>query len=541
MQSPHVSNQSWRYWLFGGLAVAGMGAGAPSAQAQAFADLSRGLVDYSKANLVPGVSCESLGTYHGKEIVAVHAATIPATGSVGEHCRVTGTLAPEIAFEVSLPSRWNGRFFMIGNGGHAGEALDDPFRTAQRDRALQLGFAFAQTNTGHDARKEPGGSFVLSNPQKAIDYAYRAVHLTAITAKAMTARYYGKPIAHSYWNSCSNGGRQGLIEAQRYPQDFDGLVVNAPWVDQTGYTMGALWNQKAVSQVQLTPAKLALLSERVMARCDAIDGLKDGLIDDPRKCDFDARRDVPGCAAGTDTDSCLTPAQADAVMKIYSGPQSGGRSLFPGYMPGSEGTVRPAQGNAPPASAWMAFIVSAQPDRNPADFNLAENTMRYLVFTPPRPDYDYRTFDFERDPHLLEHWGREVNATNSDLSKLRARGGKLLMTYGWADQVLQPLMGVNYYEQAVARNGPRTPDFFRLFMVPGMNHCAGGIGTDQFDSMTAMIDWVEKGKAPDVLHASRVVDKKVVRTRPLCPYPQVARYGGQGSIDDEANFRCATP
>jgi hypothetical protein len=278
-----------------------------------------------------------------------------------------------------------------------------------------------------------------------------------------------------------------------------------------------------------------------MDKCDAIDGLKDGLIDDPRKCTFDARRDVPACPAGTDSDACLTPAQADAVMKVYGGPHGAGRTLFPGYMPGSEGVVPPARGMGKPASAWLNTIVPVQQDRKPADFNLAENIMRYLVFTPPQPEYDYRTFDFDRDAHLLDRWGKEVTASNPDLSRFRGRGGKLLMTYGWADQVLQPLAGVHYYERAVARNGSDTTSFFRLFMVPGMNHCGGGIGTDRFDSMTAVIDWVEKGKAPDVLHASRVVENKIVRTRPLCPYPQVARYRGEGSIDDAMNFRCVTP
>jgi hypothetical protein len=530
-----------RSLLFRLLLAAAFVVNVPAVWAQAFANVTAAQVDYSRAEASPGKSCEAMGGYQAKDIVAIRTEHIPATDSVPEHCRITGLLAPEIAFEVSLPARWNGRFYMIGNGGLAGESLEDPFRTSQRDRALQLGFAFAQTNTGHDARKEPGGTFVLSNPQKAMDYAYWAVHVTATTAKTLTAGYYSKPITRSYWNSCSNGGRQGLIEAQRYPQDFDGLVVNAPWVDQTGYTIGSLWNQRAVSAAHLTPAKLALLARHVMAKCDAIDGLEDGLIDDPRKCSFDARRDVPQCTAGTDTDACLTPAQAEAVMKVYGGPRSHGRTLFPGYMPGSEALVRAPVGNAPAASAWMNFIVAAQPDRVAADFNLAENTMRYLVFTPPQPQYDYHTFDFDRDAHLLDSWGKEVNATNTDLTKFHARGGKLLMTYGWADQVLEPLMGVNYYEHAVARNGSGTRGFFRLFMVPGMNHCSGGIGTDQFDPMTAVIDWVEKGKAPDVLLAARVVDKRVVRTRPLCPYPQVARYQGHGSIDAAENFRCVAP
>ena len=185
------------------------------------------------------------------------------------------------------------------------------------------------------------------------------------------------------------------------------------------------------------------------------------------------------------------------------------------------------------------MIVAAQPGAKPADFNLAEGTMRYLVPRPPKPDYDYKTFDFDRDIHLLDDWSKQADAKNPDLSKFRKHGGKLLMTYGWADSILQPMMGVNYYEQAVAKNGPATTEFFRLFMVPGMAHCGGGIGPDRHDPMTAMINWVEKGKAPDSMVASRVVNNQVVRTRPLCAYPQVARYSGQGSIDDAANFRCA--
>jgi hypothetical protein len=502
------------------------------ARAQAFADLKTSLIDYSQADLVPRKACEALGKFKSKEIAQIAAMAIPATADAPDQCRVTGLLSPEIAFEVSLPAKWNGRFYMIGNGGHAGEAMDDPGRVAQRNAALQLGFAFAQTNTGHDARKEPGGTFVLSNPQKAIDYAYRAVHLTAETTKTITKEYYG--------NSCSNGGRQGLIEAQRFPDDFDGIVANAPWVDQTGFTIGAMWNQKALSAAPVTPAKLALVGQKVMEKCDAIDGLKDGLIDDPRKCDFDPARDVPTCSAGTDGEDCLTAAQAAAIAKVYSGPMSNGKPFFPGYMPGSE-AVMPGLFGGGTASGWMNVIVTTQPDGKPADFNLAEGTMRFLVNKPPKPEYDYTTFDFDRDIHMLDDWSKQADAKNPDLTKFKKRGGKLIVTYGWADSILQPMMGVNYYEQAVAKNGPDTPEFFRLFMIPGMAHCGGGIGPDRNDSMTAMIDWVEKGKAPDSIVASRVVNNQVVRTRPLCPYPQVARYSGSGSIDEGANFACVPP
>jgi feruloyl esterase len=502
---------------------------------QAFADAKTALIDYSKADTSPRKTCEAMGMFKAKEIVEIHAISVPAANNIPGYCKVTGMLAPEIAFEVSLPEKWNSRFYMIGNGGHAGESLEDPGRISQRNDALRVGFAFAQTNTGHDSRKEPGGSFVMSNPQKAIDYAYRAVHLTAVTAKDITKDYYGKAVSKAYWNSCSNGGRQGLIEAQRYPEDFDGIVANAPWADQTGFTIGAMWNQRALSEAPVSNAKMTVVAAKVMEKCDAVDGLKDGVIDDPRKCSFNVKVDVPACAAGEDRPDCLTSAQADAIMKVYSGPISNGKPYFPGYMPGSEMVVTAGNSN------WVGMIAGAQATAKPADFNLAEGTMRYLVQTPPKPEWDYKTFDFDKDVHMLDEWSKKADAKNPDLSKFRKEGGKLLMTYGWADQILQPMMGVNYFEAAVAKNGSNTTDFFRLFMVPGMSHCAGGIGTDRFDSMTVIVDWVEKNKAPSSIAASRVVNNQVVRTRPLCPYPQVARYSGQGSIDEAKNFSCVKP
>jgi len=508
--------------------------------AQAFADLKKALVDYSRSDITARRSCAGMNAYQGKDIVEIRAEEIPAAGLTPQYCRISGTIAPEVAFEISLPAKWNGRYYMIGNGGHAGESLTDAGRIAQRDAALRIGFAFGQTNTGHYSSKEPGGTFVLSNPQKAIDYAYRAVHVTAAMAKDMASGFYARKVQRSYWNSCSNGGRQGLLEAQRYPQDFDGVIANAPWVDQTGFTMGAIWNQQALdSAAPLTAGKLALVAEHVLARCDGIDGVKDGVIDDPRKCPIDVRRDVPLCPANTDLPSCLTGAQADAVTRIHRGPSANGKPLFPGFMPGSEAVVTGASGTA--QSAWMGTLVPAQPGAKSSVFNLAEGTMRYLAFTPPQPGYDTASFDFVRDPPLLDAWGAKANATSTDLAAFRKRGGKLLMTYGWADQILQPLMGVNYYEQLQARYGKGTDDFARLFMVPGMTHCAGGNGTDTFDPVTAIVNWVERGKAPATIPASRVVSGKVVRTRPLCPYPQVARYKGKGSTDDAANFSCAAP
>lgn len=521
-----------------GIWLLAAGAAVP-VRAQAFAERETALVDYSKADLRPEKGCEALGTFRSKELVRISAATVSADAGTPAFCRAEGLLDPEIAFEISLPAEWNGRFYMFGNGGHAGEALDDPMRISQRNEALKAGFAVAQTNTGHDSRKEPGASFVMSNPQKAIDYAYRAVHLTAVTAKAVIEEYYGRPIAYSYWNSCSNGGRQGLIEAQRFPEDFDGIVANAPWLDQTGFTIGAMWNQKALSEAPVTAEKMALVADRVMARCDGKDGLVDGLIDDPRDCDFDPARDVPACGEGADRGDCLTTAQASAVAKVYQGPLSNGKRIFPGFEPGSEAVMDLFGGGT--GSGWMNVIVSPQPGGKPADFSLAENTMRYLVHNPPDPDYDCSTFDFDRDISMLDAWGKLADAKNPDLSRFRERGGKLLMTYGWADSILQPMVGVHYYEQALEKNGPGTPGFFRLFMIPGMPHCSGGNCPSVHDPMTAVINWVEKGSAPETMLARQMQNDRIVRTRPLCPYPKVARYTGKGSTDDATNFHCEVP
>ncbi|HEX5421380.1 MAG TPA: tannase/feruloyl esterase family alpha/beta hydrolase [Gammaproteobacteria bacterium] len=511
----------------------------PAAYAQTFSGASLSKSRYFKATLKPKNECVGLADLKLPELVKLNVRAESSRGGAPAYCRVSGQLDPEIAFEVSLPAAWNGRFYMIGNGGLAGQGPDDAGRGQQREAALAEGFAFATTNTGHDARKEPGGTFVLSNPQKAIDYAYRAVHLTATTAKEIVNRYYGRPAAHSYWNSCSNGGRQGLLEAERYPQDFDGIVANAPWIDQTGFTIGALWNQRALTETPISADKMALVARRVMAKCDAVDGLKDGLIDDPRQCSFNVAKDVPRCARGTDTAACLTPAQAAAIQKVYDGPSSRGKQLFPGYMLGSEALVQGRNGST--ASGWLNLILPARPSAAPADFSLGEGVMRYLAFQPPKPNYDYRTFDFDHDTGLLERWGKIANATNPDLHAFRERGGKLILTHGWADTILQPLETVHFYEQAVKANAPSATDFMRLFMIPGMAHCAGGIGPDQKDASTAVIDWVEKGVAPSVLIAKKIVDGKTTRSRPLCPYPDVARYKGEGSIDDAANFECRAP
>ena len=512
------------------------------ARSQAFADLKSALVDYSKADLAPRKTCEALAKFKSKDIAEIHATEIPAAAGAPAHCRVTGLLSPEIAFEVSLPAKWNGRFYMIGNGGFAGDALDDPGRVAQRNEALKLGFAFAQTNTGHDARKEPGATFVheqsaegdrLRLPRRAPDrHNHQRDHEGLL-------RQSRSPSA--YWNSCSNGGRQGLIEAQRFPDDFDGIIANSPWVDQTGFTIGAMWNQKALSAAPVTPAKLAMVADKVMAKCDAIDGLKDGLIDDPRKCNFDPARDVPACSAGADGPDCLTAAQAEAIAKVYSGPISNGKPFFPGYMPGSEAVV-PGLFGGGAGSGWLNVIVAAQPDAQAR--GLQPGGRHDAVSGAQTAEAGLRLQDVRlRSRHSsagrLEQTGRREEPGPLEIPEARRQAAHDLRL-GGPDPAAhdgRELLRAGGGEERSGHDASSSA----CSWCPAWGTAAAASVRTGTTPMTAMIDWVEKGKAPESIVASRVVDNQVVRTRPLCPYPQVARYSGQGSIDEAANFRCVAP
>jgi feruloyl esterase len=364
------------------------------------------------------------------------------------------------------------------------------------------------------------------------------VHLTAVTAKNLATRYYDRTVTFAYWDGCSTGGRQALMEAQRFPADFDGIVAGAPVLNFVDTLVAGLWHSRALAAAPITPDKLAIVADAVYAKCDAVDGLVDGIIDDPRRCEFEPTRDLPLCAAGYEGATCVTAAQAAALGKIYGGVVSNGKPYFPGQPIGAEKVGLPSLGPAQPVSGWDRWLV-APAGTKPLALAFPESFMRSIVFG--KPDYDWKAFDFDRDVARLADARALLNATDPDLGNFRSRGGKLLMYFGWADTALTPFMAVDYYEKALATNGPDTKDFFRLFMVPGMFHCRGGVGADRFDAMTAVIDWVERGVAPAHLTATRMEDGAVVRTRPLCPYPQVARYTGAGNIDAAASFACTEP
>ena len=483
--------------------------------------------------LPPKIACADLRALTGYEFTVESATLVPATADVPSYCRVKGQIQPEILFEVSLPVEWNRRFYMFGNGGYAGESLEAPNRIGQRHGALRRGFVVAQTNTGHDAIAEPGGTFAV-NRQKLLDYAFRSLHTIAETGKRIAAAYYGARPTRSYFEGCSTGGRQALILAQRFPEDFDGIVAGAPVLNFSGTMVGYAHTAQAFAAAPIAYAKLKTLAEHIYANCDAKDGLKDGLIDDPRRCDFRPSRDLPKCAEGADNADCFTAAQIGSLEKFYSDVQSNGQRLFPGWPLGVE--VAGPNGR----SGWDNWIVN---EKGPTSIsvNFSENFFRYLAFPEKNPKYELSNFNFDQDVKKLEWIHGVLDATDTDLSSFKKRGGKLLMYFGWADPALNAQMGIDYYESVTKKMGTTTPEFFRLFMVPGMFHCGGGVGCSSFDKLTPLMQWTEQGTAPERLIGARIVNGKTDRTRPLCPYPQVAKYKGSGSTDDAQNFVCQAP
>jgi len=503
-----------------------------------FLDAEKSAIDYRATPVTAQRACHELRQFAGGQITIIKAEAVEWTAQAPAHCRVVGVIAPEIQFEVALPNAWNRRIYMRGNGGFAGEALETPPRVAQRNAALKNGFVAVQTNTGHDAAAEPLASFAHNNLQKTIDYSFRAVHATIDAAKRLTRAYYDRSAAFSYWDGCSTGGRQGLMSAQRFPGDFDGIIAGAPVLNFSGTMIWNLWNAKALAKAPLSLEKMSKVADAVYKKCDAIDGAADDLIDDPRKCNFDPGADLPKCN-GAETAECFTAGQIDALKAIYGGVASNGAPFFPGVPLGAEKPGTPGFGPPKPESGWAQWIIAGEgPSRQ---LQYGETFFRYLAFGKSDPAYDWKSFDFDKDPPKLTAIRAMLDATDPDLSAFKSRGGKIVMYFGWADTALTPYMGIDYYEKVMAKLGATTKDFMRLFLVPGMFHCRGGIGVDRIDALTPLINWVEGGQAPAQVAATRMESGKVVRTRPLCPYPQAARYSGSGSLDDAANFACRDP
>jgi feruloyl esterase len=361
----------------------------------------------------------------------------------------------------------------------------------------------------------------MGHPEKFIDYAYRAQHEMTLEAKRLIKAFYGEPPRHSYWNGCSAGGREGLLQAARYPEEFDGIVAGDP--ANVRRNAWALWLAVQTFKdpaARIPASKYPLLHRAALTACDAADGLADGLIDDPRKCQVDFARLA---CKGADGAACLTPAQVRSAQTIVSPARAAnGEILFPRLEPGTELRWDRLAGGPEPAELFL-------------------DQFRYVVYQ--NPAWDWRSFDLERDAAKSNAVNRGVIEFDPHLAAFAKRGGKLFIYHGWADQQVAPGSSTGFYESVAndAANPAPVANWIRLFMVPGMAHCRGGEGPDNFDTFDVIENWVEHGKAPERIVATRRVADKVERSRPLCPYPQVARYGGTGSIDDAANFTCRPP
>jgi feruloyl esterase len=472
----------------------------------------------------------------------------PGAGAVTvPFCRVQGVITPtsdsHIEFEVWLPATgWNGRYQGVGNGGFAGG-----IGYTDLAMAVKGGYAASATDTGHRAEGPAiDARWALGHPEKIIDYGYRAIHETAEKSKAIVRAFYGEPVKHSYFSSCSNGGRQALMEAQRYPADYDGIIAGAPANNFTRVLSTFMWDVQATTldpTSYITAGKFAAVEAAAVAACDARDGVKDGIIDEPDKCAFDPS--VLLCKAA-ETDACLTAPQITALKKIYSGPRtSRGERLYPGFLPGGE--------SGP--GGWGAWISGATPAAS-LQYGFATQGLANIIFQ--NTTYDYKTFNVDRDVKAADDLaGRTLNAIDPDLGAFQKRGGKLILYHGWSDAALPPTATVEYFRDAAAKLGERANETIRLYMVPGMQHCGGGPGADSFGAapavspvdadpsrnMTAALErWVEHGTAPSSIVATKYnadgPSSGVKFTRPLCPYPLVAAYKGSGSTADAASFSC---
>ncbi len=519
----------------------------------AFAALSYG------ASGAAAASCQSLaGKIFGGVTITAATAITPPFSVMGKDppapvtvkapfCRVEGSIKPsqdsDIAFEVWLPPApaWNGKYEGVGNGGFAGSLIYSPM-----EWALEAGYAVSGTDTGHS-----GGTldaaWALGHPEKIVDFGWRAIHESAAASKAIVEAYYAKAPAHSYFSGCSDGGREALLEAQRFPKDYDGIVAGAPANSWTRLLTNAIWDEQALAAQPgswLSPEKLSTVTKAVLAQCHG----EAGYLDDPSECHFGPASLV---CKGAPSNECLTAPEAATLTEIYSGAHdAAGKSIFPGYPPGGE---------AGP-TAWPLWITGTEPKRGAATLLYGFGTGYFADMVFDKPDWDFRSQTVSEDLAQADaKTAQTLNSTDTDLGAFRAAGGKLLQYHGWTDAGITPTSSIDYYESVAAKMGgvENIQSFYRLFMAPGMDHCGGGLGPNAVggvfglpspsrdpahDVVSALAHWVEDGVAPTQITATSYHEddpsKGIAAQRPWCAYPAVARFSGQGARTGAASFAC---
>jgi hypothetical protein len=479
--------------------------------------------------------------FSGRDISALYKSLPP-------FCRVSAstksTSDSDIKIEVWLPvSGWNNKLLGLGNGGFAG--LIDYLNLAM---AMSEGYAATATDAGHTG-SPVDAAWAAGHPEKVVDFGHRGIHEMTRVAKTVAAEFYGRAPRRSYFHGCSDGGREALMEAQRYPDDYDGILAGAPASHWTALLTTAVWHTRALTLDPasfIPPAKIPAIASAVNAACDTLDGVKDGILTDPRRCRFDPA--TIQCKTGEDADTCLTAPQAVALRQVYEGPRdAAGRRIFPGYLPGAE------EGG----DGWVTWITGKQP--NTSLMAMFGNAY-FSHMVHGNPQWDYREFVLEADLRAaIEKTAQTLDATDPNLAAFRARAGKLILYHGWQDPAIPAESTTDYYESVVARLGQReTESFVRLYMAPGVQHCADGPGPDAFGQAgdwssddaarslrVALEQWVERDTAPVTIIASKYTGEELAQratmTRPLCPYPQEATFKGTGDPDDAASFSCVAP
>jgi feruloyl esterase len=486
-------------------------------------------------------TCQSL-TGLSLPQVTITSAT-PTTSGALSYCRVVGAATPtahsNVGFEVWLPtSNWNGKFQGVGSGGSAGS-----ISTGALQAAVARNYAAMATDNGHIGSSWTFAHQPAGDPERVTDFGWRAEHVSTVAAKAIVQAFYGTAPAHSYFVGCSQGGHHALMEAQRFPEDYDGIIGGDPANNWNHLMLGELWTG-VVSGLrnpanELPQAKLDVLMNAMLLACDKNDGVVDGIVEDPRTCNFDPN--TTRCPGGADVAGCLSDGQLQAIHDIFAGPSNSatGAQIFPGFAHSSENALRQvlvgttSRGVRIPGGSSNSFFgegIFASMGWNPATFDFSVE--------PSRTDNTMAA---------TETWGQALNANNADLRPLERRGGKLIMYHGWSDPFITPYSTINYYESVASTTSPaqshegqigHARSFARLFMVPGMWHCAGGPGPNTFDMLPALENWVENGQAPDSVLGTNTASGL---TRPLCAYPNVATYDGVGNPAKASSFSCVKP
>ncbi len=535
---------------FPGLTLAGIialslaAAAAPAlAQQQAFSNPEAGPIEYWRTPFAAESACSGLLALSGPDFTLLTAVEQTIDGVAVEFCKVDGIIPPEIRFQVDMPLAWNGRLYMHGNGGAGGRPADDPLRWGFTVNALRHGFAVVYSNAGHDAVEEPGLSFAYRNPVKKLDWAFRATQLSAAAAKEILAAFYRRQSDYEYFDGCSWGGHQGFAMAQRFPDLFDGIVVGAPVFNYTGVHFNHRQVYGAFHPDWPRQHETDALAEAILTKCDALDGLTDGVVQNPRMCEFDPVADVPSCDSGHDAGQCMASERREAFASIYRPVVAAtGETLAPGRPVSAEikgyAPVTVAGGQFAIKDGWAGTLTAAAGEE-PFLLSRLAGAVTVFLFAPDDLERSWLDFDIDRDWQSVLAQAAYLNETNPDLRPFREAGGKMIVYHGWADYNINPNLTYEYFQAVHEVMGrPAADDTTRLFMAPGMYHCWGGHDVFEFDGMTPLINWVEGGDAPERIVFSGNENFNPGRERPVCAFPNAARFRG-GDPDRPESFECA--